>query len=391
MGEKVAHHVYSKDEHDELKRARPATFEEFEALVEQVWQHAEAQQHRDRWASEPGRTIRDTAATQAVRKLIRRMRRRWQAGDGVVPWDATWQTYRAAFTSELIDIRRTEARLTKRIVPLSEIGYGEDPASDDPDPLAARATWWPTSPPRWDRVDEWDLEGVDPYQPEGVRLQRAAPTLLAAVAIRMLRVLADRQHRPQLSDQEAMISRFFQERELSMLALTDGDLVRASRFAEPGEWRRGLADSLEIPVTRVYKATEKILDFVRLGWYLFIVLAPRDDAVVEIDEMSRLLDLTHQPTRAGLEATECMLLRKAGATLTGTPRVQVDVGAFVRRSQTDLRRVASLPGTAIVELLHRAELGYASHVRGQVDPPAFQCVLACEHHPSEPEGTHDRR
>lgn len=386
----MAYHVYSKDEHDGLKRARPATLEEFEALVEQVWEHAEAQQRRDRWVPEPARTVRATAATDAVRKLIRRMGRRWQADGGVVPWDAAWQTYRAAFTSALIDIRRTEARLTKRVVPLSDIDYEEDPA-DDADPLAARTKWSPASPPRWDRVDKWDLEGVDPYQPEGVRLQRAAPTLLSAVAIRMLRVLADRQRRPRLSDQEATISRFLQERELSMLALTDGDLVRASRFAEPGEWRRGLADSLEIPVTRVYKATEKILDFVRLGWYLFIVLAPRDDAVVEIDEMSRLLDLTHQPTRAGLEATECMLLRKAGATLTGTPRVQVDVGAFVRRSQTDLRRVASLPGTAIVELLHRAELGYASHVRGQVDPPAFQCVLACEHHPSEPEGTHDRR
>lgn len=380
VGDEVEYRVYSDDEYEELRRPRPATLDEFEALLEQLWQNVVSEQERLKRLDEPKRTARLTASVDALAKLSGRMTKRWRASGTVVPWDASMQTYRSACASALIDLYRRQQRDAKRIAPGDDIGTEDERMSTSTDPLIARAKRWPVRQSRWERLDDQGLEAVDPYQPEDVRLARATPTLLAAVAVRTLRVLGGRERRPRLSDVEATTARFLQEMEYSMLALTADDLARAARFAEPAQWRSELAHSLGISVTAVYKATEKILGFVRLGWYLFIILAPKDDAVVNTDEMGRLLDRAHYPCKEDLDATQCMLLRKAGAALVGTPSMRVDVGTFISHAQGELKRVASLPGDAVVDLLHTAEITYARDVPGQTEPPAFQCVLACDSH-----------
>lgn len=385
----MEYHVYGERESQELRRPRPGTKREVKVLLRQVDEHAEAAQRRILAMGQATGSLSQTqqdllqAATMAWEKQRKAIRRRWREHGEIRPWDAVAQKFQSALNGCLTDLHRKELRHRGRRAPMPPSVPDYPDEWTGVERLAEAAREQQERARYWDRFDDQGLEVADPYRPVASQVVDAmAPPLFAVVAARTLRVLGERDRRPCLTPDEGRVSRFLQEMDWSIIALTDADTALGRHFTEPTRWRHGLAGTTGMPVQRVYKATEKLLDHVRLGFYLFILLAPLGHAVVDTDEIDDLYDLTHFPSPRWLSASECMLLRKAGVTLTTGPRLRVDTGAFVRLSKKELKRVADWPGEMVVRALHDAELAYTVHVPEQTDPPAFQCVLACATHES---------
>jgi len=211
-------------------------------------------------------------------------------------------------------------------------------------------------------------------------LARLSPPLLAAVAARTLRVLAERNKRPKLDENQAIVARFLQEMELSIVAMTPDDIKRAESFEVVSDWRQELAASLGITIKRIYEITPLILAYVRIGYYLFIVLAPADEPVVDSASMNRLLDFVYL-RGPDIDTTSRQLLQKAGSALTHERGTwQVDISAFIREVRADLRKVVCSSDVDILFTLHSAEEVYARQVPMHTDPLMYQCVVRCKTH-----------
>lgn len=358
----VQFRIYSPAEMDELKRERDASFEELGEFIAMVGDHCSAELRRVKHIeSTRSREELEMAATRAAVHMIRALIKTWHLRGTVRPWDAYPQPYRTAVRHALTDIRREQKRLRTR-------EWLTDEA------LPPRR-FQPPEP-----FDDAGLETVDYYKPIPASLARLSPPLLAAVAARTLRVLAERNKRPKLDENQAIVARFLQEMELSIVAMTPDDIKRAESFEVVSDWRQELAASLGITIKRIYEITPLILAYVRIGYYLFIVLAPADEPVVDSASMNRLLDFVYL-RGPDIDTTSRQLLQKAGSALTHERGTwQVDISAFIREVRADLRKVVCSSDVDILFTLHSAEEVYARQVPMHTDPLMYQCVVRCKTH-----------
>ncbi len=383
---------YDDEEMAELLRERPVTREELNELLKRLEVHCEKQTKPHRVSGQVADEQVLTAANDAVMNMTRSIERKWAATGMARLWDVSWQRYRKAYQNAMIDFQRREARHqpptpadddgdgwhddyrpgTHRVREVGQHGH-------EPDEMATAGNSVPF-------VDDEGLVETNYHLPVQAQQRLIFPPILAVIATRTLRVMEARSRKPQLTEQQATIGRHLQEFEWSIASLTFTELEEAAASADRLRWRRRLAAKLDLKDRAIAAAVSVLADAVRLGNYLFYVLAPPDDAVVDLDVMDRLLDAVHIEGE-GLKPTERMLLRKAGVSLESVRRLQVSREAFLVQARK-LGRLADHSDREVLGELHSAELNYAVLVPGQGQPPVFRCVLACRTHKAASEVNH---
>ena len=350
-----------------LKASRPVSEDEYRELTEQLAANVEVERERIGQITTPWRRDRfEEALGIAALKIMNVMDKEWRAGGTARPWVTGPQYLRAAGNTAASDIARAQT------VPAPEGAGGEA----DFDPAPARAPRTARFVPLSDStISTSDHRAVDNY------LSAMAPSVLSLVATRALDVVASRAAQPRMSEIAATVTRFFLELDLGLDALSQQDVELAAKL--PDQWKGALAASLDVKPGRVSEALEIVATRIREAVYLFVVLAPIGDAVIEREVMSTLYDVAYVDGHGLVTATR-KLLQKAGPLLERRDHDwRIDLGLYLQTARRDLATTLEQRSDAqVLTGLHRAEALYASHVPHQhYSPPRFRCVIRCpEHH-----------
>lgn len=351
----------------ELRRSRPVSEAEYRQLTHQVDANVEAELQRIR-RFRPGwrRDRLEEALGMAALKILNSMEKEWRASGSARPWKAQRQYLRKVLNTSASDIGRAQT------VPAPTAEEGDA----DFEPAPARAPRSARFVPLTDSViSTSDHRAVDNY------LSAMAPSVLSLVVTRALDVVACRTQQPRMTDRAATVARFFLELDLGLDALSQRDDELAARL--PDQWKGALATSLNVKPGRVSEALEVVANRIREAVYLFIVLAPIGEAVIDREVMSALYDVAYVEGH-GMVTLKRKLLQKAGPLLQRrNPEWRIDLVLYVATARQDLATtLEDLSDAQILTRLHRAEALYATHVPHQrYSPPRFRCVIRClEHH-----------
>lgn len=213
------------------------------------------------------------------------------------------------------------------------------------------------------------------------------PGIITSVALRTLSACVGRLNKPSLDSIDAQVHRIYLDLDLDIHTLTAEDLALVRDLSlSPARWRGQLAEHYGRQPSYITARTQEADRLIRLGIYLFILLAPNQHAVVSRAVMGTLLDLVH---RAGpeLSTDERRLLQRVADWL------QFDEGNFPINQAglyRDVQSLQSFRGSSVdevIETLHVGEGDYAVHVPGQSSTtPHFRCVRRCPDHTSRQEG-----
>lgn len=359
---------FDDDELAELRRPREGAEAERDELLLRISGHAESERRRILDGKSSSKQDLLDAVSDAEYKLHRQVLRRWTRDGTIREWDASGQLFMRAKESCLTDLLRRK----KHERPAKKENLGAESAASPPGRVLPPHSY---ENPQLNELAHLMIEF--PSEARDPRL------LFGLVAVRTIRALSERTVKPFLDGVEAHIVRFYQVGQLAVDDVAVADLRRASGGVEGGSWRDEAAEALGVPKTKVYATTRKVDGYLRMGYYLFLMLAPLRHPVVKTETMSELFDVAYAKgsgAKGGLEATSRMLLQKAGGSLEGTlGRWHVGESGFLKKAR-ELNRMRNATDETIVSHLHDAETTYAMKVPGQVVPPRFRCVLSCDIH-----------
>ncbi|TRY16876.1 hypothetical protein FOJ82_13465 [Tessaracoccus rhinocerotis] len=236
---------------------------------------------------------------------------------------------------------------------------------------------------REDRYVAGDLVGISAEE----AFLSDVPEILVEVAIRTLQVSIERDSTPQLKHPAGLVVRLYLELEHRIEIMTDEDWEIVRNFPDQRQfWRKDLADHLGRRPNFISDTTGAADSLMRLGIYLFIVLAPPQAAVVKHGVMNKLLDLVH---KAGplIPTDGRRLMQRAGELLAfARGRYPIPQAQLIESARA-LQNLAQATDEAIISALHNAEALYAVHVPHQHQhAPQFLCVERCSEHLPVEEG-----